>query len=861
MPTIERFKVHRQLINRTSDFENPSTPEVYPPDLELEPIHMDIDLFLDLINKSASGTVTTTVKARSDGPTEIRLNAVDFVDLEVSDPQGHPLVWSYDGQEIAINWFESFKSSEERLIAVTYKVVEPVDGLYFSSPNEAYPDQAWYAATDHETERARHWLPAIDLPNVRTTLDFHLRAEERFTILANGYLVNEESHDDSTKTAHWRLDQLCPSYLVCFAIGDFVRADDGLYESENQKIELAYFSSPEHTVDDLRRSFGKTRSMMNWMTKKLDMPFPYPKYYQFALPIMGGAMENISLVSWGDYFVLDEDLDQEIGWIVDVINLHEMAHSYFGDAVVIRDFAHAWLKESWATYMEQCWSEEERSEDEAQFIYLDNATLYFQEADERYRRPIVTRRFKSSWQMYDRHLYPGGACRLHTLRRELGDELFWSAVRDYLKRHNGQVVETDDFRYVLEEHSGRSLGKFFDQWFRSPGYPDLKVSFEYDAKLKQGVFEIEQTQVDMEKGIPAFVFSTDLGWTIEGKEHRLPVKIKDTKHTFVISMSVEPDQVRFDPGYKVLHKLTFNPGDPMLRRQLTEADDIIGRILAARELVKTGKRTNIEAIIAAYPIEPFWGVREEFVKALAKANSDVSLKGLVEIIQTEQDPLVLPAIFRAAGKYRDIRIRDAIGERLAGELKPTAQREAFAAMGAQRNNAQWQVLLEGSRQTGFNGLAQSGAFEGIAASRRDEATDYLIEEVVYGKHSNRVRPTITTALADIGQGLDKLKREQVVEILTDLLRDPWENVRWRAATGLKDMPAPEAIPSLEAYKSSLSKQMQVYTEKMIQSLRGEDKSDGSALKKQMEELNDKVRKLEDQLQRIEAQVNKHQSPE
>ena len=86
MPTIDRFKVHRQLANRTSDFENPNVPENYPPDLELEPVHIDIDLVLDLIKKTASGTVTTSVKARSDGPTEIRLNAVDFVDLEVHDP-------------------------------------------------------------------------------------------------------------------------------------------------------------------------------------------------------------------------------------------------------------------------------------------------------------------------------------------------------------------------------------------------------------------------------------------------------------------------------------------------------------------------------------------------------------------------------------------------------------------------------------------------------------------------------------------------------------------------------------------------------------------------------------------------------
>src|SRR5213078_3618228 len=99
-----------------------------------------------------------------------------------------------------------------------------------------------------------------------------------------------------------------------------------------------------------------------------------------------------------------------------------------------------------------------------------------------YKRPIVTRQFKASWDLYDAHLYEGGACRLHTLRCELGDEVFWAAVRDYLQRYNGKVVETDDFRHVMEEHSGRALGKFFDQWFYTAAYPDLKVTFSYDDK-------------------------------------------------------------------------------------------------------------------------------------------------------------------------------------------------------------------------------------------------------------------------------------------------------------------------------------------------------------------------------------------
>lgn len=63
-------------------------------------------------------------------------------------------------------------------------------------------------------------------------------------------------------------------------------------------------------------------------------------------------MENITLVTWDKAFLLDERLASEWENLVDMINIHEMAHSYFGDATVCRHFEHSWLKESWATYIE-----------------------------------------------------------------------------------------------------------------------------------------------------------------------------------------------------------------------------------------------------------------------------------------------------------------------------------------------------------------------------------------------------------------------------------------------------------------------------------------------------------------------------
>ncbi|MCA9697800.1 MAG: hypothetical protein KC431_09775, partial [Myxococcales bacterium] len=352
---------HAHAQGRAGDFSLPGAEAHYPPDLQIEPVHLDIDLRIDIDGRRADGTVTHTLRWRTAGADSLELHAVDMRDVDVCDPDGpegdEPSIeWRYDGKVIRVRWREGGALDETRRLQIRYRVVEPVTGLFFSGSEvygDAWPDAPRFAATDNETERARHWLPTIDLPSVRPTLAFHLRAEEKLTILANGLCVGEDVHGDGSKTAHWRLDQPCPAYLTCFAIGDFVRLDDGDCEG----IELAYFCSREHGQGHLSRSFGGTAEIMRWMTGRLG-PFPYPKYYQFALPHFGGAMENISLVSWDDQFLLDETLAGEWGRLVDQVNVHEMAHSWFGDLVVCRDYAHAWLKESWATYMEVCWFED-----------------------------------------------------------------------------------------------------------------------------------------------------------------------------------------------------------------------------------------------------------------------------------------------------------------------------------------------------------------------------------------------------------------------------------------------------------------------------------------------------------------------
>lgn len=848
-----------RLEGGADDFHGPAPEPHYAPDLGIEPVHIDIALGFDLPGREVAGVVTTTVEAHRDGEQKIVLDAEGFRGVDVADPDGRPISWSYDGERIAITWVDPLSAGEQRRVEVRYGVADPLTGMIFSHPDETSPSRPRFLATDHETERARYWLPCVDHPTVRTPIDFHLRADADLVILAGGLLQREEVHDDGTKTAHWKTEEPCPSYLVCLAIGDFVRADGGQHDG----VPISFFAPSSYTPEDLLRSFGPTRSMMEWMTGKLGARFPFPKYWQLAVPGIGGAMENISLTTWDDKFVADETLRAEYGWMIDQVNLHEMAHSYFGDSIVVRDYAHVWLKESWATYMQSCWLEDTAGEDEARWQRSEDSRGYREEADKRYVRPIVTREFDSTWDMYDLHLYPGGAQRLHMLRCEMGDEDFWAGVREYVRLFSGRVVETSDFRRTLEARSGRSLARFFDQWFHRPGYPKLKVAFRHDAARGEGLLEIEQTQVDEEHGVGLFSFPLEVDVErAEGDWITARLNVTKDRSTLLVPLSARPLQVVIDPRGHLLFSLDWKPGMDLLGRSLRRAPTVCGRIQAARALGAAGSRSAVLELQQGYPAEPHWGVRVEIARALAASGSREGAAAMAALLPVESDPRVLRYLCESCGSMRDPQIAAALERWLArpGPLPYLAHGAALTALGKQRGDRHLDTLRAAGLDRSWWGWVRRGAMTGLGETHTEEARRFLMGKVGRGAESYPVRQVAIPALAAAARFQEEGPRAEAREKLADLVRDPEYGIRVAAAMALRALGDPAAVPAMEDATRSLAGQDRPRVRRAIRALQKEGRGPEGLdkLREQVEELTEKLRKLQHGVELLEARCAKGQ---
>ena len=840
-------RVRSLLSAPAAGFAQPTAEPHYGPDLHLEPVHRDIALRFDLEVGRADAVVTTTFRAREDGVQQIVLNAVDLLELSVEAADEHAVGSRYDGETLRLRWDAPLSRGDERRVRMSYHLQGPVTGMTFRRPSEAWPERVFLAYTDNETERARYWLPCLDHPAARTKLDLHLRVADEYRALGNGALAGTEAHEDGTTTYHWHLDQPCPSYLICVAAGELRQHSAGVWRGR----PVAYYSTTNYSDEVLARSFGPTLQMLDYLSERLGLEFPYPKYAQLALPDVGGAMENISLVTWDEFFLMDEALHAEWGWVLDLVNLHEMSHSWFGDAVVCRDFAHVWLKEGWATYMESVWLGDTEGEDALQWQLHEEERNYRAESDERYARPIVTRHMDTSWTMFDHHLYPGAAWRIHMLRRTLGDDVFWPAVQRYLQRFNGQVVETDDFRRALEEESGRHLSRFFDEWLRSPGYPKLKVT----SAWKDGQLElvVEQQQIDKDKGIGTFTFELQVDLEVDGAWRRETLAIGGPRKGVTFGLDSEPTQIVIDPDCSLIHALEFQPGDDQLKRSLREAPTLRGRIQAARSLGVGAKASSVDALREAFDAEPHGGVRAEIARALAKAGTQRAIEALAEVIEAEREPRWLAEIVKLAGEYRDAALRATLLRLLDREdLGHWARAAALTALGAQRDAADLPLLQRMAEQdTSWFGHVRRGAAAGLGHQRTDAARQVLLGRVAHGADSTRVRAQAAESLAEAASWCERPQREQTVDALIDLTRDPEYGVRMAAARALAALKDPRAAGALKALEKRVAGQDLPRVRGAARALVA-SKNPDQALRKEVDELKEQLRKLAAQVEKIEG---------
>ena len=159
--------------------------------------------------------------------------------------------------------------------------------------------------------------------------------------------------------------------------------------------------------------------------------------------------------------------------------------------------------------------------------------------DRRYRRPIVYYVYHDNGgELFDAHLYNKGAWVLHMLRHQLGEPAFRRGIKTYLERFRTREVVTSDLLRTLEEVTGRSLERFFQQWVHSGGHPALEVNY-WDTERRLAKVRIKQTQ-KVNDLTPCFATPLDLAFTVPTSEEA--ARDEQTEATRTVPLYVTPGE-------------------------------------------------------------------------------------------------------------------------------------------------------------------------------------------------------------------------------------------------------------------------------------------------------------------------------
>jgi aminopeptidase N len=156
---------------------------------------------------------------------------------------------------------------------------------------------------------------------------------------------------------------------------------------------------------------------------------------------------------------------------------HELAHQWWGQAVGWKNYHEQWLSEGFAQYLAALYAERERGADTFTSVLRQMRRTAI---DASPQGPVYLGyrlgHLKGDSRVFRALVYNKGAMVLHMLRRLVGDEAFFSGLREFYAKWRYKKAGTDDLRLAMENATGRPLDRFFNRWIYSSGIPTLRVT-------------------------------------------------------------------------------------------------------------------------------------------------------------------------------------------------------------------------------------------------------------------------------------------------------------------------------------------------------------------------------------------------
>ncbi len=435
--------------------------------------------------------------------------------------------WSHDKNRLRINFISSFSRNDTAVFAINYGGI-PADGLIISK--NKFGNRVFFA--DHWPDRAHNYLPCIDHPYDKASVDFIITAPDKYKVVANGLLIEESLAGPNMNITHWSELVPLPTKVMAFGVAAFSVGDAGNVKN----IPVSSWVFPENSTE----GFSDYSIAVKPLRYYIDLigDYPFEKLANVQSGTIYGGLENAGCIFYSENSVTGKGRAE--GLIA-----HEIAHQWFGNCVTEKDWQHIWLSEGFATYLTSMYFESVQGKERLKSD-MTSTRIRVLNYFEKTREPVIDTSNVNLMHLLNANSYQKGGWVLHMLRHETGDSAFIEGLRLFYKRYYNSNALTEDFRQVMEEVSGRDLKIFFKQWLYTPGQPELRI---WQEKGSRGIYNIfiSQEQESL------FEFNLELLITTSSGENRLKIPVKEKITKMTVRSKSEPVLVP-DPEAQLLFK-------------------------------------------------------------------------------------------------------------------------------------------------------------------------------------------------------------------------------------------------------------------------------------------------------------------
>lgn len=404
---------------------------------------------------------------------------------------------------------------------VVYKGV-PATGMIISK--NKYGDRTFFG--DNWPDRGQHWLPTVDHPSDKATVEWVITAPSHYQVIGNGRLKERTNINDNLTLTHWASDVVLPTKVMVIGAARFAVQESGtLY-----KIPITAWVYPQDREKGFY-DFALAVPIMNWFINHVG-PYPYAKLANVQSKTQFGGMENASNIFYSENSVNGKRSAE--GLIA-----HEIAHQWFGNSASEASWHHIWLSEGFATYFTNLYMEQKYGRPKLIEMAKQQRERVIGYSHEN-RVPIVNPAIKDYMQLLNTNSYQKGAWVLHMLRKKVGDDIFWNSIREYYQKFSLSNAYTNDLKEVFEKNSGLDLDVFFQQWVMQAGQPEMEVKWGYN----NGRLHMDLVQLQAENFI--FDLEIDLVYA-NGEKERKTIRVNQKDQSWTPNINSKPKEIILDP--------------------------------------------------------------------------------------------------------------------------------------------------------------------------------------------------------------------------------------------------------------------------------------------------------------------------